>query len=202
LPPQADYLGIDIAAAPADFGYEVQGIVYYAGPAWPVVDQTADWVLSTETLEHVFNYAQFLGESFRCLRPGGRLVATVPFAARWHFVPHDFWRFTPSCLHRLLATAGFEDIEVYARGNAVTVACYKVMALVLPWLLPDVPRPWQRVWRRALGLLATPVLVGCAVVGQVSLRCAGGDDCLGYTILARRADSPAAPAVTDSGEER
>ena len=22
------------------------------------------------------------------LRPGGRLVLTVPFAARWHFVPH------------------------------------------------------------------------------------------------------------------
>lgn len=186
LPPDVEYRAIDLATAPAEFGYDTPGTVYYSGPTWPVADGTVDWLLSTETLEHVFDYRQFLGEAGRCLRPGGRLVGTVPFAARWHFVPHDYWRFTPSCLQRLLVAAGFDDIAVYARGNAVTVACYKVMALMLPWLLPPVSGLWPGLWRRALGALASPLLLLCAVLGHASLRVAGGDDCLGYTLLARR----------------
>jgi SAM-dependent methyltransferase len=209
LPPDAEYRGIDVATARAEFGYDTPGTVYYSGHAWPVADRSVDWVLSTETLEHVFDHGQFLSEACRCLRPGGRLVGTVPFAARWHFVPHDFWRFTPSCLQRLLAAAGFDEIAVYARGNAITVACYKVMALILPWLLPQAQGLWRNLWRRALGGLASPVLLLCAVLGHISLRVGGGDDCLGYTFLARRADTagwaaveaPAARAANDGRGE-
>src|SRR5437588_280735 len=64
----------------------------------------------------------------------GRLVLTVAFAARWDFVAWDYERFTPSGLDRLLQGAGFRSVEVYARGNELTVACYKVMALILPLL--------------------------------------------------------------------
>ena len=78
-----------------------------------------------------------LAEAHRTLRPGGRLLLTVPFAARWHFVPNNYWRFTPSSLRHLLEAAGFGDVAVYARGNAFTVACYKAVALVLPHLFPQ-----------------------------------------------------------------
>ena len=35
-----------------------------------------------------------------------------------------------------MAEAGFEEIVVSARGNALTVACYKVNALLLPFIFP------------------------------------------------------------------
>ena len=113
-------------------------------------------------------------------------MLTVPFAARWHFIPHDYWRFTPSGLNWLLTRAGFAHIEVYARGNALTVACYKNMALILPLLLP---RASNRAWRwglQLLGLVVSPVLLLFAIIGNVSMRRHGGDDCLGYTVLAER----------------
>ena len=119
------------------------------------------------------------------LRPGGRIVLTVPFAARWHYVPYDYWRFTPSSLALLLEAAGFRGVVVHGRGNALTVACAKVMALMLPALLPQGrPSPAAR-----LAGLATAPLVGLlAAVGQASLRLGrAGEDALGWTAVAERA---------------
>jgi len=42
---------------------------------------------------------------------------TVPFSARWHFIPARYWRFTPSGLNIVLSNAGFTTIEVFARGK-------------------------------------------------------------------------------------
>jgi SAM-dependent methyltransferase len=188
LPPGVLYMGIDTADAKEHFGYEIPDTLYYVGTLWPADDASADLVLATETLEHVLDAAQFLDEAHRCLRPGGRLMMTMPFAARWHFIPHDYWRFTPSSLEHLLKKAGFDDIAIYARGNAVTVACSKTMALILPLLLPQGGGMIQNLLRRILGLCMSPLLVLLAIIGNLSLRGAGGDDCLGYTVLAQRAN--------------
>ena len=159
---------------------------YYEGGRWPLSDESVDVVLSTETLEHVPDPPRFLAEAFRCLKPGGRVLLTVPFAARWHFIPHDYWRFTPSGLQRLLSAAGFSDIRVFARGNALTVACYKVMAVFLPLLLPQGKSLVPSILIRVLGLLTLPFVILLAAIGNLSLRHQGGDDCLGYTAIAVR----------------
>jgi SAM-dependent methyltransferase len=195
LPPAVAYRGIDTEEAGRDFGYATPGTTYYRGAAWPVATASVDVVLCTETLEHVADPAAFLAEAARCLRPGGRIILTVPFAARWHYIPHDYWRFTPSGLDRLLTAAGFEQVAVYARGNALTVACSKVLAVLLPFLLPQTPGPVRRLMRRALGVPLAPAALALGLVGALSLRGAGGDDCLGYTALAARGPTPA-PAPT------
>ncbi|MEI8372885.1 MAG: methyltransferase domain-containing protein [Planctomycetota bacterium] len=184
LPKDVDYCGIDTIDAKAHFGYGMPNTVYYSGDVWPPDHATADIVLLTETLEHVFDVSGFVAEARRCLRPNGRLIMTVPFSARWHFIPHDYWRFTPSCLKRLLERADFGDIVVRARGNAVTVACYKVMALMLPFVFPSSKNFVVRIARRFVGLLLAPLFVFLAIVANVSLGCDGGDDCLGYTVTA------------------
>ena len=51
--------------------------------------------------------------------------------------------FHSSSLKRLLTAAGFCNIAVFARGNEVTVACYKLIALLLPLLLPQNKKPLQ-----------------------------------------------------------
>jgi SAM-dependent methyltransferase len=182
----ARYRGIDAATAKSYFGYDVPDTIYYDGDVWPVADASIDFILCTETLEHVLEPQQFLSEGRRCLRPGGTILLTIPFAARWHFIPYDYWRITPSGLHHLLRTCGFIETRVYARGNAGTVACYKMMAVILPWLMPLGSTPIGRWTRRLLATPLIPLLVILAATGNLTLRGRGGDDCLGYTVLSKR----------------
>ena len=186
LPSGVKYLGLDIAAAGERFGYAREDTVYFDGGSWPAETGGADLVLCTEVLEHVIEPRVLLAEAHAALRPGGRLLLTVPFAARWHFVPYDYWRFTPSSLNQLLRQAGFADVVVRARGNALTVACYKAMALLLPLLSPQ-GASGIRAWAlRVAALPFAPAFVALACAANVSLRGPGGDDCLGYTVTARR----------------
>jgi SAM-dependent methyltransferase len=186
--PDAVYRAIDYAGALDHFGYRAADTTYFQGNRWPVSDAAVDTVLCTETLEHVPEPATFLGEAIRCLKPGGSILLTVPFAARWHYIPYDYWRFTPTGLEKLLSKAGFTAITVFARGNALTVACYKVMALFIPMLMQKHKQPSFRRLIQFAGLLTIPLLVLLAVIANLSLAGWGGDDCLGYTAVAVRPD--------------
>jgi SAM-dependent methyltransferase len=184
--PHATYQGIDTDEAKAHFGYEMPNTTYFSGDIWPVAAASANVVLCTETLEHVLDTRRFLAEAARSLAPGGTLLLTVPFAARWHFIPYDYWRFTPSSLNHLLTAAGFHGVRVYARGNACTVACYKLMTLLLLLLMPQTTSRFSSLLLRLAGLVFLPLFVLLAVVANLSLHGHGGDDCLGYTVLAVR----------------
>lgn len=186
LGPEAQYQGIDHVLARETFDYDIPGTLYYSGDRWPVADSTVDVILSTETIEHLRDPDAFFREAFRCLRPGGNLVLTVPFAARWHYIPHDYWRFTPSALVYMLNKSGLSDVKVYARGNAATVACYKLMALFLKLLLPQGQSRMAGWGIRLLGLPFVPFVLAFAILAHLSLRGSGGDDCLGYTVLASK----------------
>lgn len=184
--PKAIYLGIDTDEAKAHFGYEMPNTTYFSGNIWPVDDSSVNAVLCTETMEHVLETRQFLSEAARCLTVGGTLLLTVPFAARWHFIPYDYWRFTPSSLNYLLTATGFHSVRVYARGNAYTVGCYKVMTLLLLLLMPQTSSKFSGLLLRLGGLIFVPLFLLLALVANISLHGAGGDDCLGYTVLAFR----------------
>lgn len=184
FPKTIRYTAIDTADANEHFGYQVPDTAYFQGPTWPVDSQTIDVVIATETLEHVEHTAQFLAEAKRVLKPDGELLLTVPFAARWHYIPYDYWRFTPSGIQTVLANAGFGNVCVYARGNEITVACYKVMQLILMLLLGECRSSSIRWLRIVAGILLMPLLVLLAGIGQISLRSRGGNDCLGYTVMA------------------
>lgn len=186
LPKDVEYVGLDIAAAKERFGYERPDTLYFDGNQWPAGARGADLVLCTEVLEHVLDPRSFLREALATLLPGGQLVLTVPFAARWHFIPYDYWRFTPSSLEHLLGEAGFVDVVVWARGNPLTVACYKAMALWMPLLFPQGASGRARWPLQVAGVSTAPLFISLALIANLSLRGSGGDDCLGYTVIARR----------------
>jgi SAM-dependent methyltransferase len=185
LPSSVNYIGLDTADSQDHFGYSVPDVrIIGADGSWPVEDLGADMVLATETLEHVPDPDAFLAEAARVLRPGGRLVLSVPFAARWHYIPYDYWRYTPSSLRVLLERAGFADVVVNGRGNELTVACYKVNALLLAAIFPQseagAPRP------RLLALPLSPLVVLLTAIALRSFRLPAGDDTLGYTAFATK----------------
>ncbi len=74
---------------------------------------------------------------------------------------------------------------VRARGNPLTVACYKLIALPLMLLLGSGSRRPGPA-SRALGVALLPLLGVLACLANLSLAADWGDDCLGYTVTARR----------------
>lgn len=187
LPPGVQYQGLDTLEAQEHFGYSLPGTLIVSGYPWPLPDESFDVILCTEVAEHVLDPAALLAEIRRCLKPDGRLILTVPFAARWHFLPHDYWRFTPSGLDHLLRAAGFTDPVVHGRGNPLTVACQKVLALLPPLVAPSGGTPGRRLAGGAAAIALLPAAAVAGVLGQISLRRDWGEDFLGYTVVAHRA---------------
>jgi SAM-dependent methyltransferase len=186
LPPEVRYIAVDIEESERQFGYRAPDTRCVRGARLPLDDGEAATVLCTETLEHVEEPLGFLCELRRVLSPGGRLVLTVPFAARWHFVPHDYWRFTPAGLERLLAQAGFREIRIYGRGGALAVAGYKVWSFNLLLLAGRGRRGAGGVLARLLGVALLPMGGIAVLAGHLGLRFPGTtEDTLGYTVLAR-----------------
>jgi len=73
--PDATYMAIDTEAAKPHFGYEAPDTRYFRGDVWPVEDASIDFIICTETLEHVLDTKQFLGEASRSLRAGGTICS-------------------------------------------------------------------------------------------------------------------------------
>ena len=180
IPEECRYQGLDWSRAEEHFLYKAPDTIYYDGGKFPFVDDTFFNLFHTEVLEHVYDKELFLAECKRVLKPGGRMFCSVPFQARYHYIPIDFWRFTPAALNKLLTEAGFNDIEITSRGNDITVAAYKIISLVYRWLQAG-------IGGKFLGLILSPIALVSLLIGHLSLNTNIGseDDCLGYIVKAR-----------------
>jgi SAM-dependent methyltransferase len=178
------YQGLDIEDAAERFRYPAaDDVIVVNGYPWPLANTTVDIALCTEVAEHVLDPAALFREIHRVLKPDGLLLATVPFSARWHYVPYDYWRFTPAALAHLLSQAGFTRVAVYARGNPLTVASQKALALMLPPILDPRGSLLLRWIQRICTIPLIPIVALIALIGRASLARDWGEDCLGYTIL-------------------
>jgi SAM-dependent methyltransferase len=91
----------------------------------PFGDETFDTVLCTMVLEHVDDVERAMAEVARVLRPGGRLLVSVPFLYPTHEAPYDFWRATHLGLRSLLERHGFDVGDLVSQGGpGVLIAHY------------------------------------------------------------------------------
>ncbi len=102
------YIGLDIDSESSRQRAVAEHL--YDGGVFPFSDCSFDSVLCNQVLEHVFNPDEFLGEIARVLKPGGRLLLTVPFVWDEHEQPNDYARYTSFGLHALLNKQGLEPV--------------------------------------------------------------------------------------------
>ena len=79
--------------------------------------ETFDTVLLSDVLEHVAETNSLLKEINRVLKPGGRLIISVPFLYHLHEIPYDNYRFTSYGLTHKLDKFGFEIDEFVVHGS-------------------------------------------------------------------------------------
>ena len=89
----------------------------------PLADATMDTVLLTDVLEHVARPEPLIRETARVLRPGGKLVVTVPFFYRLHEEPHDYRRYTEHALRHLCGEAGLDVVHLEPYGGLPEIVC-------------------------------------------------------------------------------
>jgi len=82
----------------------------------PVSNNSQDFLLLMNVLEHIFDYKTCITECYRVLKPQGRLIGCVPFLHKIHPDPDDYWRYTKSTLERIFGEAGFKEILVEPLG--------------------------------------------------------------------------------------
>lgn len=108
------YIGADVEAA---IGINLDLIIMPGDPL-PLDCSSVDTVLSTQTLEHVYDFQSYLAECRRLLRPGGHLILTVPMQWRMHEAPFDYWRFTKYGVLSALEEHSFNVIQLSPCGGA------------------------------------------------------------------------------------
>jgi SAM-dependent methyltransferase len=82
------------------------------GQPLPFADNSFDCVISLNTLEHIYDAAAVLRETFRVVKPGGKVHVTVPFMFRIHGHPDDYFRATPSWWRETFERVGFSELEL------------------------------------------------------------------------------------------
>ncbi len=176
------YTGIDIFEAER-FDYANPEIVPFDGEHIPFPDGHFDAVICTEVLEHASNYQQLVDEIHRVMKDGAEAIVTVPWSARFHYVPYDFFRYTPSSLTSMFQ--GFAAADISARGTDLSVIGSK---LVVVWFRNAFPTRRRRIAWAPLWIIASPIFILAILIARLCTQYDVGssDDPLGYTIVATK----------------
>ena len=86
----------------------------------PYEDNTFDFVISDQVIEHIEDPKKAVKESHRVLKKGGIAIHTTCFMNYIHLCPKDFWRFSPYAL-RYLCKDFSEILQSGGWGNRFAI---------------------------------------------------------------------------------
>jgi ubiquinone/menaquinone biosynthesis C-methylase UbiE len=176
------YHGVDIADA-EKFDYLRTDITHFDGKKIPFGDNYFDAIVCTEVVEHVLEYQTLIDDVYRVLKPNGTALFTIPWSARYHYIPYDYFRYTPSTLKEMFKN--FQSVQIEPRGTDVTAIASKLTVLFFRNVFPQTK--WRYIFS-ALWLLLTPLIILAVLFGQLSLLTKFGSDLdpIGYTIILKK----------------
>lgn len=121
----------------------------------PFRDGSVDVLLLVRVLEHVRDPQRVVAEAARVLRPGGEVLAVVPFLEPYHRNPTDHSRYCRDGVERLFGA--FETVELsVATGPAVTLVWFLKELVAVAFPFSDRPRLYAAV-REVAGWLLSPL---------------------------------------------
>jgi len=115
--------------------------------ALPFPDERFESILCTQVLEHVEDPYLLITESYRVLKPRGRLILTCPFIWELHERPHDYLRFTEYWLRKTLAETGFH-VEVMERQGGDLATIGQLICLSMAVRKIHLPRVLQKMYNQ------------------------------------------------------
>jgi SAM-dependent methyltransferase len=83
----------------------------------PLANASFDTIIISEVLEHIADPEVIWSEMARTLKPGGKILLSVPFFYRIHEAPFDYYRYTEFALRHLAQKNGLKTIEVSSFGG-------------------------------------------------------------------------------------
>lgn len=118
----------------SDYGYDLKVDLE---KEWPIEAGEYDAVVGLNVLEHIYDYRNFLKESYRVLKSGGNIIIAVPFLIQVHPCPKDHWRFTEDTLYNIFEEAGFRNVNIKAIGRGPFLSMTQVGANLIPfsWIM-------------------------------------------------------------------
>jgi SAM-dependent methyltransferase len=122
------------------------------GDCLPLSRESCDSVMLIGVLEHVEDFAAVIAEAHRVLKPGGRILLTVPFMFYEHLTPVDYWRFTRFGTRYYYDKLGYRNIRVEQYGGFWTCLGRNLANYLYIDLLGSGPR------RKYVLALALPLL--------------------------------------------
>ncbi|OFY66936.1 MAG: hypothetical protein A3H98_01515 [Bacteroidetes bacterium RIFCSPLOWO2_02_FULL_36_8] len=179
---KGEYIGADINNSDK-FNYMKKNILIINEYKIPLPDLSVDYIICTEVLEHIQEPLLSIKEMNRVLVNGGELFLTVPWSARYHYIPHDYFRYSPSMLRKLFY--GFSDCKIIPRGTDLLVIISKIMVIYLRNLIP---RKFLGTINSMLALCVTPLILLLVFIGYIVLylNLGSDNDPLGYTVIAKK----------------
>lgn len=146
--PREGLVRLDLAAGPeVDVAADAHDL--------PFRDGSVDALVIVRVLEHVKDPQRVVSEIARVVRPGGEVMAVVPFLEPYHRNPTDHARFCRDGVERLFR--GFETVEIStATGPAVTAVWFLKEFIAVSFPFSNRPFVYAAV-RELAGWLLSPI---------------------------------------------
>ncbi len=177
-----EYCGIDIEQA-IQFDYKNDDIISFDGKNIPFEKEYFDGLICTEVLEHVENYQYLIDEMFRVMKKDAKGIITIPWSARFHYIPYDYFRYTPSALKTMFKS--FCSVEIKSRGNDIANIGNKVIVL---WFRNMLPSNKALYLLSPIWILLSPLLGLIVLISHLAIifNLGSSEDPLGYTIILKK----------------
>lgn len=144
-----------------------------------ITNQKFDIILLIEVLEHVKETDSFLGNVLSLLEKSGEIWISLPFNARYHPCPNDYYRWTIEGIQEVVMRNNLQMLSIESRGNTLTTCAQKLLWFVYSHRFVDKFFPLSI-------LLSIGILPSLYIIAHLSeLFCYRDEDPQGFLLRAR-----------------